>query len=218
MARIKFVILARSRTGSTWLMKLLSSHPDINIYGEILGSGALKTGSKRAFADPIKFIKDVFRRGKVATGFKLFYYHARGESLNAIWEWLGKTKEIKIVHLKRRNILRTHVSKMLYSRNYKPRKIDYDSCLKAFRDTRRYEKEAEEFFGDHPVTTVYYEDLQNNPTKVCSKILKFLGLSQRPLKSRMKKQNRKRLSQNVLNYAELKRQFVRTEWAHFFDE
>lgn len=63
-----------------------------------------------------------------------------------------------------------------------------------------------------------YEDLVVHKERECDRILEFLGVRRRPLKSRMLKQNNRPLAESIKNYDALKRHFKDTEWKQYFEE
>ncbi len=241
----KFIILGRSRTGSNFLRSLLFSHPEVLVLGEIFRNTDTIDFDHPQFQlspkilkiyqnDPISFLrKIVFNKvhaGIKAVGFKLFYYHAREFPFSQLWEELKKQKDIHIIHIKRKNILRTHLSrenalktgqwvntdgKNIQVQTYK---LDYESLLKDFIQTRAWENEADEFFCDHPKIEVIYEHLSQNTDVEIQKIQKFLNLSKVPVKAQTHKQIQQPLSQIIENYEDLKSRFNNTEWAAFFED
>jgi LPS sulfotransferase NodH len=76
----RFMILGTARTGSNFLLSLLSAHPYIKTYGELFNLDALPKGSLlEALEDPIMFLRRrVYGAQKpeiTAVGFKMFYDH-----------------------------------------------------------------------------------------------------------------------------------------------
>jgi hypothetical protein len=129
--RTRFLLLTAPRTGSTWLVDLLNSHPQITAYGELLlpeGSGALpggcqdipyftasleERGRPRTRAGhvhrKIVFLNELYaeRDGIAAVGFKLTYRQA---SLNpGLLPYLS-LRRVRVVHLIRTNLLDSVVS------------------------------------------------------------------------------------------------------------
>ena len=122
----KFVIIGRSRVGSTLIRTALDSHPNVRIYGEVFRIpgqvvwdpkyGRKPKDAKEVIAsDPSQFLRSkVFRTYPAnikAVGFKIFYYHAKSGSWNDIWQYLVSNEDIRIIHNKRRNILESQLSK-----------------------------------------------------------------------------------------------------------
>jgi LPS sulfotransferase NodH len=77
---VRFMILGSARTGSNLLVSLLSAHPNIKIYGELLNLDWLgKEDLREALEDPIRFLQkrvyEAHRPEIAAVGFKMFYEH-----------------------------------------------------------------------------------------------------------------------------------------------
>lgn len=241
----KFIILGRSRTGSNFLRSLLNSHPAALVLGEIFRNQDTIDFDHPEFptteriikiyqSDPEKFLKSVvFRKIPAkfqALGFKLFYYHAREKPFSRIWQSIKDQKDIRIIHIKRRNILRTHLSrenavktgqwvntngKETHLQSYQ---LDYDALLNDFVQTRQWELQADSFFSAHPMIEVIYEELSENTDEQIRRIQLFLGLPEFPVQAQTYKQIQKTLSEIIENYEDLKFKFRNTEWSPFFDD
>lgn len=241
----RFIILGRSRTGSNFLRGLLDSHPAVLTLGEIFrNEDAVDfnhpdyTASKKIMSlyqsDPAEFLeKAVFRKIPSqyrALGFKLFYYHARTSPFDRLWPYLHSHREIHIIHIKRRNMLYTHLSRARAEQTgvwvnttgekeeQRVLSLEYESCLRDFEQTRNWEKWADEFFVHHPLKVVYYEDLSMDYSQQAAALQRFLGLDEVPVQPRTHKQMQVPLSQAIQNYSELKQRFQASEWAAFFED
>jgi hypothetical protein len=224
---------------------LLSSHPAALTLGEVFRNEETIDFDHPDFpctpqvlqlyqSDPAKFLEAVvYRRAPVhvqAVGFKLFYYHARTQPYRALWETLEQQPEIHVLHIKRRNILHTHLSREnaeksgswvnTSGKNEKHHavRLDYEECLLDFMRTREWENQADQFFDRHPILQVDYDDLASNTSQVIAQVQDFLGLEKAAVTPRTYKQSRRSLSEAILNYTELKNQFSGTPWAEFFNE
>jgi LPS sulfotransferase NodH len=222
----KFIILSRSRTGSNMLLSFLNSHPAICTRGEVLARLNGKDGKKcvaRNFSKEPRYIQ--------AKGIKVFYYHPQDDKSGAIWAELVNMKDLHVIHLKRKNILRTLLSRKLAgvqdvwykikdTPGEKPISVEFtkEELEKGFQQTRRREKEGDEIFSKHAKIEVFYEDLVCDPEKEFVKITDFLGLNQVNPKTNLKKQNPQKASILIRNYTELKSAFTGTPWEPFFDE
>jgi LPS sulfotransferase NodH len=76
----RFMILGSARTGSNFLLSLLSSHPSIKTYGELFNLDMLpRDNLMEALDDPIAYLRRrVYQShapGISAVGFKMFYDH-----------------------------------------------------------------------------------------------------------------------------------------------
>jgi LPS sulfotransferase NodH len=78
----RFMILGSARTGSNFLLSLLSSHPSIKTYGELFNLDMLPRDSlTEALNDPVAYLqRRVYKPqglGISAVGFKMFYDHLK---------------------------------------------------------------------------------------------------------------------------------------------
>ncbi len=241
---VKFIILGRSRTGSNFLRGLLASRGGVTVLGEIFKNPAkIEWGTKgfpvgfgaghRYQRDPIGFLeRDVFRPlpGSVeALGFKLFYYHAAEPGRKQVWDHLRQRKDVRIIHLMRRNILKTHLSRQRAGRNdewvslskpaleEEPIELSIEECQQQFEQTRRWEHEFAALFIDVPMMNLYYEDLVSQHETVMVDVQDFLGLEVRPVAPQTFKQSHRPMAEAIANFEQLRRAFQGTEWQSFFE-
>ena len=226
----KFVVLTRDRTGSTMLMQVLNSHPnivaDLEIFANLKGRSE-KSILDRCFGRQPFYIK--------ARGFKIFYYHPQDAAGSPIWDMLAGMDGLHVIHLKRRNILHTAVSSKIayatriYGVRSESQEASYKEKLKAinitvdqldheFSRTRKWEKEGAEKFAGHPMIDVFYEDVAANRDAEFERITSFLGLPYRKPATSLRKQRTDSMRDLVSNYDALKAHFSTTEWADFFDD
>jgi hypothetical protein len=239
-----FIILANPRTGTGYLSNLLKSHTELKVRTkEIFGPTNIQKIKKNRF-DPYKILRSSFQKTERLSGFKIFYKHATFSyfshyqnrykklriseiaKLNTIWKILKDRKDLKIIHLKRKNILKTLISLELAKKMDKfhikqdpPRfnknlrfRLDHAYCLRYFKETERLQRHYKKFFKDHPMLEVYYEDLLENRDPVLLKIQNFIGVKPEQLTTRLKKQNRYPISRLIINYYELKDKFKGTQY------
>jgi LPS sulfotransferase NodH len=241
----RFIILSRSRTGSNFLRGLLNAHSQVITYSEMFKNNkAIEWGfpgyndAKATLAlfqnDPVEFLKKkVFTKyphKTAAVGFKLFYYHAKDSQWSGLWSFLKEDTGIKIIHLKRRNILETHLSRQRAlltdnwanisgKRQQQPAiPLDYAECLKDFNQTRDWEREYDLYFSKHPMLEVFYEDLSQRYQTEIQRVQEFLGLCFEPVAPITFKQGILPLSKSITNYTELKEKFSGSAWEEFFTD
>lgn len=224
----RFIVLSRSRTGSNMLISFLNSHSQIFAHGEIfskLNGKNYKEVLNGSFSKQPRKLK--------AVGFKIFYYHPRDDNSCKIWNELMNMQELYVIHLKRRNILRTLLSRKIAGvldiwATRGPRspqrvgeklvEFKVEELKKGFEQTRLWEKEYEKRFNAHQMLDIYYEDLLSSSEKELKKIIDFLDLQYRKLQTNTRKQNAERFSELISNYQELKDAFIGSEWEPFFEE
>jgi LPS sulfotransferase NodH len=217
------------------LISFLNSHPNIVAKGE-----ALKRINGKNASDILKEIYSNQPFWKKAVGFKIFYYHPLRDNSNNIWNddsgvWneLIKMENLYVIHLKRRNILRTLVSRKIagFTNSWSKKdnktssrddtktiKFTVEELEKGFRETRYWEDQGDRKFGHHLILDIYYEDLVKNPQSEYKKITELLNLRYKKPKTIFKKQNPEKLSKLIVNYKELKAVFEKSEWKSFFDD
>ncbi len=222
----KFVVITRSRTGSNLLISLLNDHEKIRGYGERFRRMLGKTA--------ISEYNNIFPKKSTASwiGFKLFYYHPLDSDDKTIWDLIKNDKDIKIIHLKRENLLRVYISRVIAgkSNNWLRRSkikekveskriiIDVDELIADIYRTNNFIQEANDLFKDHSVLNLTFEDLVKNKENTINKIFSFLNVAQISVQSPLKRQNSESIKDLVLNYEELKNKLGNTEFSHFIEE
>jgi LPS sulfotransferase NodH len=210
------------------LISFLNSHPNIKTESEIFGRL-----NGRNYKD---ILDDVFSkqpRHIEAKGFKIFYYHPMDDESNNVWDDLVNMDDLCVIHLKRRNILRTLVSRKIagsqdvWQKNQssirnpsKSKSVTFtaEELDKGFRETREWEERWDQMLKQHPLTCVYYEDLVRDPEGTYRKITDFLGVKYLKPITNLRRQNPEKLRDLVTNYDELKKSFSGTDWQDLFEE
>lgn len=222
----KFVIVARSRTGSNLLLTYLNSHPWVHGEGELfvrLNGRDHKDILAKIFGKQPRYAK--------AVGFKLFYYHPVDDDAKHIWDDIEQMKDVHIIHIKRRNVLRTLVSrKVAVNSNVWATSSDksvIDDKTVTFTpeelegeiaETKAWEQTADRRLKDHPMLPIYYEDLASNPNAVFRQVTDFLELPAQKPSTPLRRQNPEKLSTLIRNYDDLKAAFMGTKWHRYFEE
>lgn len=244
-APTKFLVVCAERTGSNVLLGLLGSHPDCFVAGELFNprliaadrvpgvpeSDEAELASLRR-SDPVQFIDRVFgeavRQGHGAIGFKFMYNHA--DLSTAARDYLASDESIRVIHLKRRNLLRRFLSdRRAQSTDVWAQPADTDAPLPPpvhmefvksvwnFGHIETKETEYHDVFSDHAILEMSYEDLEADPAAAGARAASFLGLRTGvPLKVRFKKTGTDSLRDAIVNYDELKADMLR--WASFFED
>jgi LPS sulfotransferase NodH len=125
-----YMITCPARTGSTMLVQLLRSHPEICSHGEVFTPHQI-TGITGIYAqerreepdfleklaverndDPIKFLYKIVLdpQGKKAVGFKLKHDELVLPEYKALLEEIVNDLDFRIIHLRRENLLRRYLS------------------------------------------------------------------------------------------------------------
>ena len=242
----RFVILASARTGSNLLQGMLDSHEQVSCFGELFNDSNpshIQWNTSREIraedialrdADPCGFLEQrVFAVPPHvrAVGFKLFYFHAVQGPWSAIWPYLRGMSGLRVLHLRRTNLLRKLVSERLAARTGKwwinrdedaycdvSIELGYDECMGEFDSARNYERDGLQRLAGQAVLDLTYERLAAAPEIEANRALEFLGVAPQILQARIKRQLRDPLTKVVSNYSELAARFAGTADAAFFDE
>ncbi|WP_299164474.1 sulfotransferase [uncultured Eudoraea sp.] len=222
----KLVILGRQRTGSSLLKTLLHAHPKIDIEGEVfrlLEGKSCRTVWKETFSKKLPWIK--------YAGFKLFYNHPDDSEDREVWEILNADTNVKVIHIKRENILRTYISKLIAlktgawnSRQEEEKtefldkrvKVDVEHCLNELREIKKLEAQfGKTRFPNHPYIELSFEELTQDKEGQLSRIYSFLGLEYEKIektKINLKRQNPEGLRELILNYDDLVEKISHSEF------
>lgn len=244
---VRFIIVGHARTGSNFLRGLLNSHSRIIALGEIFrnfppdsigwdtpGYPHSRSVLSLFQKDPIKFLEEkVFRnfpKHISAVGFKIFYYHAQNENWKPVWTYLRNQEDLRIIHIKRKNFLKTHFSLI---KAFKTNEwgntsgaqkenvsisLSYEDCLKSFIKMQEWEKKYDIFFENNYKIDVLYENLSNDYENEMKRIQEFLGVDYEVVTPSTYKQSNQPLSKAISNYFELKEKFKGTPWEEFFED
>jgi LPS sulfotransferase NodH len=244
----RFIILGEGRSGSNFLRGLLNSHPQVVVFGELfrfadaigwefpaydrcLSTPRLISLSK---ADPAAFLDtEVFRRFPDtvrAVGFKIFYYHADSGPRSEVWAYLRAHPEVRVIHIKRRNTLRSLLSlkKAFLTNRWTEVQappadtlsvaLDEDECRRRFALAEEMKARFDAVFRGHPRIDVVYEELEHDHAREMARVQDLLGVARRPVRPSTYKQASLPLSRAISNYAALKAAFANTRWSEFFEE
>ncbi len=256
----KYIVLATQRTGTNLIANLLKSHSNIVSYFEIFDKKNSQLGKgfkpftnnnvyKLSVRFPIEFLNQYIFRNyseKIeAVGFKLMYNQLSENKINKIINF--QDNSINIIHLKRKNKLKTLVSYKLAEKNnsfsqfqhdqlkiepeirknitrnttpfsIKTVKLSIIECENYFKLITRQEKIFDKIISKNNVLPLFYEDIEMNMENEIKRIISFLNISYEKLSSLTIKQNPQTLSQSIENYSELAEHFKNTKLAIYFDE
>lgn len=208
----KVVIVCQARTGSNLLVSLLNSHPNVSISGEIfdfLNGQSTKDIWNNQFKKYPKKIKVV--------GFKIFYQHPfDGEK--DVWGIINKDPSILIIHLTRKNTLRSYISlkiaektnrwhESINSKDFpseKKIKVDIEEYSKYCIKTDNYIKLTQKHFSkSHDFIELSFEELTKDNQKCINKISASLALETFYVSTKMIRQNPEPLNNLIINYNEV---------------
>lgn len=224
-AATPFVIVADLRTGSTLLSSSLNRHPDIRCYGELFHERDLPDnqppGCDRHRLSAAALVDHTIGlREAEAVGFRAMLSHPGPErpQWSDLWDSLAARPDLRVVHLHRANLLAQYASLLVATQTgvFHP---SPDSPAPASRPRLRVardrfeawiaEREAlrarrKRALGARPSMEISYEELTGSWPGSIARILGFLGASQVPLAQAKRKQERRPLSEIIVNYDEVR--------------
>jgi LPS sulfotransferase NodH len=224
----KFILISHARSGSNLVINAFKSHPHLEVAHEIFAGHNRNIGE--SFEPILENLFNKKPRSIKAVGCKIFYYHLTNEE----WEKISSISDLKVIHLKRKNRLRTITSLKIafktdqwgiskksegIEKDKKLIRLDFDEVLKKIEEIDSWERQTEERFKNHSLKNIYYEDLAANPHDTIMDLVKFLGINnlEVPIQIKNKKQNLESLEELIENYQELKEKFKNTSWFYYFE-
>ena len=149
---------------------------------------------------------DTIQLDVLAVGFKIFYWHCEEGIWKSVWNYLKYMNELKIIHISRKNILKTLLSLKRAKRNkewsttkvhkaqmQEPIELKYSDCVKAFTEWPQKKISFEDYFKKKDTYNISYEELCSSYEQHSEKLQEFLGLTPINLKPTTIKQNRQTL-------------------------
>ena len=260
LAYRRFVIVSHLRSGTHLLRTSLESHPAIACQTEVFNSDSpdlpypLTTPTSDVLA---RWVYRSFPPEVACVGFVLQAYHPWGlEAFPGIrenprwadvWDLLSKMADLRVIHLRRDNSLRRHLSHVLARETgawhaWDPERVERVSHLKQpedvgeapprapavrldpvrleldFAETERLHDGVLERFAEHAYLSVGYEDLCTDRLSVGRAVQEFLEVPIIALSAAVSRLPQRPLPESIANYGALKRRFAETRWARFFDE
>lgn len=256
----KFVIVSHLRSGTHLLRTSLESHPSIVCQTEVFNSDSdqlpypLSTTTAEVLNE---WVYRDFPSEITSVGFILQAYHPWG--LQAfpgirenphwadIWPTLKRIPHLKVIHLRRENVLRRHLSHVLARETghwhaWDRKRVALVSHLETipqtndkqlvrstvtldaarlrhdFEEVEQLHDRVEDEFSMHEYHSVSYESLVKNFTEVCEEIQVFLGVAPTALSAAVFKLEDRPLVECIENYAELRQEFEGTRWAPHFND
>lgn len=219
----RFMIVGNARTGSNYLLDGLKTSPAIRMYHEIFASHNREVG--KDFEKILSTIYHYESRSTQLVGFKVFYNHLTDEE----WRKLAAHKDLKVIHLTRRNRLRTVISleiafktgRWTNARNStgpKEKRITLDplKLLKRLEQIEDGEAATRNRFCDRPLLEIVYEELVRSPRDAFASVSAYLGTGGiDPGQIRLKRQNPEGLAQLIVNYDEVETVLKNTRFAEY---
>jgi LPS sulfotransferase NodH len=238
--RVRAIILTTQRSGSTFLVDCLRSHPEVECAGEILNGQPdnPRPAYRGPFRQTLKALR-ILRTGAWRSGNFMDAYFRRGTAkvrcFKAMYNQLARpfarrylveNEDIRVIHLRRHNLLKVHVSTLLMNKRRQLQAtaptetvwtaVDPQKAIASMRKARARYESYDRAFERHARLQVAYENLidDNGITEdTRSRICSFLGIAQLPMTSPLVKLNPDSLRDMVTNYDQLADAIARTEFA-----
>ncbi|NNC86882.1 MAG: hypothetical protein HKN82_00320 [Akkermansiaceae bacterium] len=232
----RFVVLFEGRSGSTFFIEALDSHPRIRAHKELLAE--VKKKVERGKAEPedqAECLRRLFVPGDHdydAIGFKTKYKDILDPEGFA--RLIGEY-DARVILLQRRNRIKLMVSLMnavrlnaatgdwnLYSESDRQPMLHVD--LEQFAGWLQRTEKANAAMNDYadrlerPMLRLCYEDLLMKPGPSFERICEFLGVPPAGMQAQCKKNTSDDLREVVENFEELKAAFAGTPYEEMFDE
>lgn len=260
MSYTRFVIISHLRCGTHMLRTMLESHREIVCQSEVFNSDSRNLPYPLTTPTREVLNRWVYRPLPAKTrcvGFVLQAYHPFG--LRAfpgirenplwgdIWALLEGMPGLRVIHLRRENLLRRHLSHVLarktgswhdwdrervwnvshmeqpsigdLNRLSRPSvRLDPKTLQLDFEDIEQLHRRVTHRFRDAAYFPLRYEDLCADPGRVGGDLLRFLGAKARPLCPAVEKIEQRPLDVSIENYEELRGTFTGTRWQSFFED
>jgi hypothetical protein len=170
----------------------------------------------------------------MAVGFKMFYDDCRDDpdSMKA-WSYLIAHREIHIIHLFRLNLLdsllslsvalRTDEWTRMKETDVRPDLLDpfplaLERCENYFLNITRLRRLVREDFREHRVLELTYEhEISSGYQETYDRVCDFIGIPRESVHILLDKQAARKPSEQIKNYADLRRHFLKTEFGHLFE-
>jgi LPS sulfotransferase NodH len=241
---VRFVVVCHARTGSTLLVDAVGQHPQAKVWGELF---TLDLDARRAHAMPDEpftdgedgaaYLDRLFaaaeREGFAAAGFKLMLSHGRTGAASTLWRYLAERRDIRVIFLRRRDLLACFVSLQIASRTQRwhaaatddvvertePEVVDPEALARYFGFIADRWRDVEALFAHHPQLAVEYErDLCHAFAPTMQRVLRFLDLPEFKPRAGYRKLEQRDIRERVANYDELARRFAATPYARHFSD
>lgn len=233
--KTRFIVFGQSRSGSTLLVELLNSHPDICCDGEIFNRLALFPGFKPLQwffrQNPGLYVRLKTRLAICPVyGFKMFFFQVYHPQ--PFLRWLV-TNNWKIIHVQRENILQQSLSNIVATQtNYWHRRneesnpndsifIDPQKLLKVLNNRILWKNREKKLIQDYEHFTISYEKNladENNWQPAADDAFEYLGLKTAHVETTLKPTYGKPYASVISNYDELMETVKNSAFAHLLEQ
>ena len=222
MPKRKFVLFGQGRSGSTLLIELLNSHPDVSAHKEIMNTSSSAEENVVPFKYPYGFVKGVaVRCRKKVYGYKTKVYQIEGHKVDPKKFIKKHVKEgWRVVHLWRKNTFNQALSgekasktDIWHQRNNDEKKLKIklkpENVLERVRFRRKKLEQEKKIMKDiESIEVIYERDLlgKEKQQSTCNKIFDYLEIERRKVESSLRKMNRVKVenTEEIKNFVEEK--------------
>lgn len=251
---MKFIVTGMPRTGTTVVCGSLLTHPELLCYGELFhdNPGIRQSEAQRTtmgagwkfdkslgwgvdapdINQPAQPYLEKFFSANVpakAVGFKVLFHQVTQGPNCDVWEFIANDPEIRIIRMKRENLLEIICSYVRASMTRtwhntggitsKPNRyiIPADQCEVLFRKFTAVPEAMRNVETTHKVFHVEYTNICHDFQSVMNGIEEFLEVSKRDnVRPYLQKIAMLRPDEELANYQELKRHFSKSQYAEHF--
>ena len=225
--RTNFILLFIGRSGSSYIIDMLNSHPKIISERELL----VPFKDSESEHNCLESLYNKERDDNItAVGFK-----TKLTDVHDVEQFTGMLDEFdtKIIYLYRDNVIKQTVSRINRKRLHEDREhhnlekgdkklpafsIETDEFKKWFEETNNRSLEIHEYVHNvkRPQLRISYEDLLENHDLVFDRIFDFLDIEPHKMESKLVKNTSDDLKDVIVNYDELKNLYKNTKYEHMF--
>lgn len=230
--RTNFVLLFEGRSGSTFAIETLDSHPEVQALPEPPKGVRKKRGSAQTFLDYARSVYASTPSECRAAGFKVKLHDVPAP--DAFAEFLCEL-DVAVVVLQRRNVVKWTVSHLnairlreatgdwnLYREEdrlppFAPSVEEFEVALRAGEEKQR---RLREYAADlaRPALWLHYEDILTDPPTAFRRLFSFLGVTYGGNSGRARKNTSDDLRQALANYDQLRDRYRGTRYEQMFDD
>jgi hypothetical protein len=223
--KTRFVLVGLGRCGSNLLKFALKQNPDIAMVGELFNRHVYPEALEQ---DGATRASDFFTsQGYLAVGFKLFRHQGRRGLPQTVWDYLAKDKNVRIIHLSRKNYFKRVLSWKIADKRGQwladkqgTEDIQIDMPPTEWQQLLELDGKKEAFldrtFKGHPTYKLSYEGLIANWEEHTRLLQEFLRVPVVPLQKSLQKQESKHPCERCPNYEALKVHFKDTPYGWMF--
>jgi len=215
-------VVGQARTGSNFLLAGLSNSTEIKTYDEVFAKHKREVGKE--FDRIYSALMSEPPGDAKLIGFKLFYYHLT----DAEWQQFLERRDFTIIHLTRKNYLRTIVSleiamktnvwyrygDELSNKKIKRVTLDAEKIVQRIEEIQTLEKLSRSRFKGWDLLELTYENLVRNPVQEFDRVTSFLNIGNIDVAAiNLRRQNPESLKNLVENYNEISSILHETEFS-----